>query len=115
MAPSTLIPLLMVGVLVVSLVCGLLGRRAGTAMLVSLALFVVSLWFPQTVAQEHRNLHWFPVSLLLLILTVVGTAATLVIGWLVRMILATVLKRDEADRVEGRARGSNARAAGVDC
>ena len=101
MAPSELIPLLMLGVLVVSLVCGLTGRRAGTAMLVSVALFVVSLWFPQPVAEEHRNLHWFPVSLLLLILTVFGTAATLVIGWLVRMILATVRRRDSGARAVG--------------
>jgi hypothetical protein len=93
MAMSDLIPVMMLVVLAASLILGMIGRHIGWALLASVALFVTSLWFPQPVAEEHMRLHWFPVSLLILILTVMGTAGTWLIGVVARFVYRSMRNR----------------------
>ena len=90
MALGDLIPPAMLAVLVVGVIAGLFGRAGLWAMLASAALFVLSLWFPVPGAAEETarlHLHWFPVSLLLLIVTLPSIAAAMLIGLLVRVMV----------------------------
>ena len=76
------------------MIAGLIGRGGWWAMLASVELFVLSLWFPQPGAAERdaaMHLHWFPVSLLMLILTLPSVAAAMLIGFLARAVAAAAL------------------------
>ena len=96
MTMSDLIPVMMLVVLVASLVLGLIGRYIGWALLASVVLFVASWWFPQpepSVGETGVRLHPFPVSLLILMLTVAGTAVTWLVGVIARFAYRSVRDR----------------------
>jgi hypothetical protein len=97
MAMGDLIPFMMLVVLAASLILGLIGRHAGWAVLLSVVLFVTSWWFPQaepSTAETGVRLHPFPVSLLLVILTVIGTGMAWLIGLVARLAYRSLRGRD---------------------
>jgi uncharacterized membrane protein YuzA (DUF378 family) len=93
-----LIPWAMLGVLIFTLIAGVLARPRGIAFAVfgSMVLYALSWWFPVPGEAEEaatRNLHPFSVNLLLLILTVAGAIVTGLIGFAIKGILTMSRRR----------------------
>ena len=111
MAIYEFINVTMLIVMIASLVLGFFNRFAGAAMLTSFALFVISLWFPEPApfATVGVRMHWFPASFAILLLTLFGTTATLLIGVVIRNLEQLLVRRKTVDteRSDARIVGKN--------